>query len=135
MTAHYVALGDSMSIDLYPLLDLQGQGRVLESGSDGSGALEPGSDDPGVGAASLLHRNHDELWPEFRGRDLSTRQPGIRKLDACVDGATIGHTATLQLPGIPADVRESATVVMLTAGGNDLLAPRGTLRRPLHASR
>lgn len=111
MTAHYVALGDSMSIDLYPRLDLQGQGRVLE----------PGSAEAGVGAASLFHRNDDQLWPEFRGRDLSSLQAGIRKLDACVDGATIGHTTTLQLPRVPAEVRESATVVTLTAGGNDLL--------------
>jgi hypothetical protein len=112
VTPCYVALGDSMSIDLYPRLDLQGQGRVLE----------PGSSAAGVGAASLFHRNHDTLWPEFRGRDLATLYPGIRKLDACVDGATIGHTASLQLPVVPAEVRESAAVVTLTAGGNDLLA-------------
>lgn len=112
---YYVALGDSMSIDLYPRLDLQGQGRVAPTDVAGSGGA------PGVGAASLFHRNHDELWPDFGDRDLATREPGIRKLDACVDGATIGHTASLQLPQIAPEVRESARVVTLTAGGNDLL--------------
>lgn len=107
--AHYVALGDSMSIDLYPILDLQGQGR-----------LGP-TDTPAVGAASLLHRNHNDLWPEFRGRDLASREPPIRKLDLCVDGATIGHTASIQLPRLSPEVRESARLVTLTAGGNDLL--------------
>lgn len=109
MDPHYVALGDSMSIDLYPRLDLQARGRLRPAAA------------PGVGAASLFHRNLADLWPAFRDRDLVSREPAMQKLDACVDGATIGHTAKTEIPGIPPDVREAARVVTLTAGGNDLL--------------
>lgn len=109
MNPYYVALGDSMSIDLYPRLDLQARERLSPAAT------------PGVGAASLLHRNHDDLWPEFRGRDLVSGEPEIRKLDACVDGATIGHTEASQIGGVPPEVRQAARVVTLTAGGNDLL--------------
>lgn len=108
--SYYVALGDSMSIDLYPRLELQAAGR-----------LEPTAS-PGVGAASLFHENHDGLWSEFEGRDLVTLRPGIRKVDVCVDGATIGHTGLLQLPRVGDDVREHARIVTVTAGGNDLLS-------------
>jgi lysophospholipase L1-like esterase len=106
----YVALGDSMSIDLYPRLDLQGRGRI------GVG------DAPGLGAASLFHRNLADFYPDFVGRDLESREPGMEKLDLCVDGATIGHTATVQLPQVPPPARQRARVVTITAGGNDLLA-------------
>jgi lysophospholipase L1-like esterase len=106
----YVALGDSMSIDIYPQLDLQGRGRI------GMG------DAPGLGAASLFHRNLTDVWPDFDGRDLESREPGIEKLDLCVDGATIGHTAGFQLPRVPPRAAEWARVVTITAGGNDLLA-------------
>lgn len=108
--SYYVALGDSMSIDLYPRLELQAAGR-----------LEP-TETPGVGAASLFHANQDDLWPEFDGRDLVSLHPGIRTLDLCVDGATIGHTGVLQLPRVGEEVRESARIVTVTAGGNDLLS-------------
>ena len=109
-TPCYIVLGDSMSIDLYPCLDLQGRGRI------GVG------DAPGLGAASLFHRNLADFWPDFDGRDLETREPGIEKLDLCGVGATIGHTATLQLPRVPPQARDGARVVTVTAGGNDLLA-------------
>lgn len=105
----YLALGDSMSIDLYPVLDLRDRERIPRDAS------------PAAGAASLLHQNDDELWPEFRDRDLATRQPRLRILDACMDGATIGHTADFQLPDIGEQLDSAVRVVTLTAGGNDLL--------------
>lgn len=104
----YVALGDSMSIDLYPRLDLEGRGRPPRRGD--------------IGAAALFHDNDDELWPEFAGCDLARLLQGIERLDRCVDGATIGHTLSHQLPAVPADARAAARVVTVTAGGNDLLA-------------
>jgi lysophospholipase L1-like esterase len=106
----YIALGDSMSIELYPCLDLQGRGR-MEVGER-----------PALGAASLFHRNLADFWPDFHGRDLVSREPGMEKLDLCVDGATTGHTITFQLPQVPPQARERARVVTITAGGNDLLA-------------
>lgn len=108
MSAWYVALGDSMSIDLYPRLDL------MARKGEGTGP-------EGVGAASLFHRNDDDRWPEFAGRDLAHRLPGIQRLDVCADGATIGHALEFQLPKVPGEVAASARVVTLTAGGNDLL--------------
>lgn len=106
----YVALGDSMSIDLYPRLDLEGRG-----------ARAAGSR-PDVGAAALFHRNDDDLWPEFAARDLAHRNPGIERLDLCVDGATIAHTVEQQLPRARRDIAAIAVLVTVTAGGNDLLA-------------
>jgi lysophospholipase L1-like esterase len=132
----YVALGDSMSIDLYPCLEL------LERGTIGP------DEAPGVGAASLFYRNLGALWPEFGGRDLVSRLGDIEAVNQCVDGATIGHTLDVQLPDVPAEVRAVTTVVTLTAGGNDLLggifggmaaieeaARRATERYPVLAER
>ena len=59
----YVALGDSMSTDHYPTCDV----RDLDA--------PPARLDP-LGASSLLYRNDDARWPEFRGRDLESQQPG-----------------------------------------------------------
>lgn len=53
-----VALGDSISIDLYPFRDIEERGLLHRPPQ-------------GVGAASLLHRNEDRLWPAFEGIDLA----------------------------------------------------------------
>jgi lysophospholipase L1-like esterase len=125
MTAfrRYIALGDSISIDLYPARDLQAAdpercGPELR---------------PALGAASLFHLNDDEIWPEFRGRDLSTLVPEIRfrnnhgfggpssypSDNLTTDGATITGTLQLQLPNV--ERNDEPTVVTMTVGGNDLL--------------
>ena len=98
-----------MSIDLYPLLELRERGVV----SPGAAVA--------AGAASLLHENDDALWPEFAGRDLSHRLPGIERLDVTADGAVIESVLATQLSRVPPVVGEAARVVTLTAGGNDLL--------------
>jgi lysophospholipase L1-like esterase len=103
----YVALGDSMSIDLYPGLDHMA--RV--------GGVRPAA---GLGAASLLHRNREELYPELSGRDLRTAFPEIESVNLCVDGATVGDTEEEQGPLIPVD--GVPTLFTVTAGGNDLLS-------------
>lgn len=94
---HYVALGDSMSIDDYP--------------------------GPGLGAASLLYRNVDAEFPEFAGRDLSTRWPGIGFAHLARDGATTREVMEALDELSPLSGRVLFT---LTVGGNDLL--RGRLR-------
>ena len=92
MFSQYVALGDSMSIDLYPALDA--------GETDVSVALEwdarAGSVAP-LGAASLLYRNVDERYPEFTGRDLVARDPKIAFVNFAEDGATIGDVFGSQL--------------------------------------
>jgi hypothetical protein len=61
--AHHVALGDSISIDDY-------------------------SGGPGRGGASLLHRNRDDDFAEWRGRDLLTVDPDTTFSLLATDGAT-----------------------------------------------
>ena len=121
----YIALGDSMSIDLYPALDA-GETDVavaLERRAE-AGTIAP------LGAASLLTRNDDERWPEFTGRDLLTQWPGIAAEILATDGATIGDVFDAQLSALREGDEEA--IVTLTVGGNDLLSafaakPRGTL--------
>ena len=71
VTQLYVALGDSMSIDVY-------------------------AGGPGRGAASLLHRNRDADFPDWAGRDLAGR--GWSALDLTYDGATTAGVLDRQLP-------------------------------------
>ncbi|MFL5575993.1 MAG: SGNH/GDSL hydrolase family protein [Gemmatimonadaceae bacterium] len=113
--SHYLALGDSMSIDLYPALDV-GQTAVavnLERDAQ-AGGVAP------LGAASLLVGNDDERWPEFAGRDLRSRFPGIGVTNLAADGATVGEVFADQIPELVE--RDDAVLVTLTVGGNDLLS-------------
>jgi lysophospholipase L1-like esterase len=128
----YVALGDSISIDLYPALDLAGVGAP-----QGGARLRPG-----LGASSLLFRNDDALWPEFTGRDLATRFPRLEFRNEhdlsrpsryptdnfATDGATTGDVLTRQLPLVEPSHEE--TLVTLTAGGNDMLQVLHVARPP-----
>ena len=95
----YVALGDSISIDDY-------------------------AGGPGRGGASLLFRNRDDDFPDWRGRDLLTVDPGTTFWLLATDGATTRTLLQVQLPRLRA-LRERPTVVTLTIGGNDLLSVYG----------
>jgi lysophospholipase L1-like esterase len=106
---NYVALGDSMSIDLYADLDYTERRRRALGGAR-------------LGAASLLARNNDQVWPEFAGRDLATRCPGIEARMLAADGATTRSVLAGQLGALRSLDRDAETLVTLTAGGNDLLA-------------
>lgn len=76
--------------------------------------------DAGITPGQLLVRNDDQLFPEFQGRDLSSRGP-VRLEHRAVDGATVAD--------LPAQARNldpsGESVAILTVGGNDLL--RGLL--------
>ena len=98
-SAHYVAMGDSISIDDY-------------------------SGGPGCGGASLLHRNRDDDFPEWRGRDLLTADPDTAFSLLATDGATTRTLLDAQLPRLSA-LRSRPTIVTLTIGGNDLLGAYG----------
>jgi lysophospholipase L1-like esterase len=111
----YVALGDSMSIDLYPALDA-GEVDVavaLERLPD-AGAVAP------LGAASLFYRNDDARWPEEQGADLVSYYPGIAFQNLAADGATIGDVFGEQMPQL--EESDERTLITITAGGNDLLS-------------
>lgn len=110
----YIALGDSISIDVYPAADAERRhaGRFTTDR---------------LGAASLLVRNDDRLWPEFRGRDLSALQPYIAfdpaRDDLTADGAT---TESLLRQVERIERSDERTLVTITAGGNDLLGAIGS---------
>ena len=95
----YVALGDSISIDEYA----GGAGR---------------------GGASLLFRNRDDDFPQWRGRDLVSLHPGAHFTLLATDGATTRTLADVQLRRLAA-LRTRPTLVTLTVGGNDLLQAYG----------
>src|SRR5688500_6433549 len=79
----YVAIGDSMSIDRYPSLDLVTRNppssEVVKALRARAGR-RAGGDLP-IGAASLLASNADEIWPEYAGRDLRSLAPAARAVD------------------------------------------------------
>jgi lysophospholipase L1-like esterase len=105
--SRYVALGDSISIDLYPALDAQTRGL-------GDSNLV------GLGAASLLFANRDDVWPDFAGCGLTSHYAGIEKHDGTEDGATSQSVLDDQLAQLPQDNGGDA-LITLTVGGNDLL--------------
>jgi acyl-CoA thioesterase-1 len=80
---------------------------ILDCGRYNEHAVNPGQ---------LIVRNDDALFPEFRGRDLSSRGPA-RLEHRARDGATVWGLAT-QAQGLR--VSEPA-VALMTIGGNDLL--------------
>jgi lysophospholipase L1-like esterase len=109
----YIALGDSISIDIYPAHDVERR----YSGQASTDRL---------GAVSLLYRNDDRFWPQFKGRDLHTLQPSLRfqpdRDDLTADGATT-HSLLRQVERI--ERNDEPTLVTITAGGNDLLGEIG----------
>lgn len=99
----YIALGDSISIDEY-------------------------AGGPGRGGASLLARNLDNDFPQWRGRDLSATDRRLRYHLLAVDGGTTRTLLESQLPRLESSgVRPD--VVTLTVGGNDLLGAYGDTGR------
>jgi acyl-CoA thioesterase-1 len=73
--------------------------------------------DHGVTPGSLLVKNDDKLFPEFRGQDLQSR--GTVKLEhRAQDGATV-DSLPRQLQGL--NPGQGRTVAIITIGGNDLL--------------
>jgi lysophospholipase L1-like esterase len=111
----YVALGDSLSIDLYPALDA-GETDVavaLERVAD-AGTVAP------LGAASLLYRNDDTRWPEEQGADLVSYFPDIAFQNLAADGATIGEVFGEQMSQVESS--DERTLITITAGSNDLLS-------------
>jgi lysophospholipase L1-like esterase len=128
----YIALGDSLSIDLYPARALHPAGANAEAAE-----LEPG-----LGAPALLYRNDDARWPEFAGRDLVSANPAIlfrneHALDHPVtrdsdhhatDGATTVGVLAYQLHRVPPS--DARTLVTVTAGRSDILQMLGAPRPP-----
>lgn len=112
--AEYVALGDSMSIDLYPALDVGAMEVAVALERNASvGEIAP------LGAASLLFHNDEEQWPDDAGDDLVSRLPSIAFRNLAEDGATIGDVFSDQLDLL--EESDAPTLITLTIGGNDML--------------
>jgi lysophospholipase L1-like esterase len=119
----YVALGDSLSIDLYPALDAgEIDVAVALERDPGAGSVAP------LGAASLLYQNDDARWPEDQGLDLVTRYPGVTYRNLSSDSATIGDVFGEQLAQL--EDSEADTLLTLTVGGNDLFSAFANKPRP-----
>ena len=101
----YAALGDSISIDVY-------------------------AGGPGRGGASLLARNRDDDFPEWRGLDLATTRPALGFHLLATDGGTTSTLLDHQLPRLESS-GAVPRVVTLTVGGNDVLGAYGDTRRAL----
>jgi hypothetical protein len=113
--SHYIAIGDSMSIDLYPALDA---GEI-----DVAVALERDATVGRVaslGAASLFYSNDEARWPEEIGNDLASRFPAIEYANLAADGATIGDVFGEQLPQLAQS--DEPTLLTLTIGATDLFS-------------
>jgi acyl-CoA thioesterase I len=81
---------------------------ILDCGRYNGSGLDPGR---------LIVANDDALFPEFRGRDLSSRGP--TRLDhRAVDGSIVDDLPD-QVDGL---VVEVPSIALLTVGGNDLLS-------------
>jgi lysophospholipase L1-like esterase len=104
-----------MSIDRYPELDHARRAPVRPA--------------TGLGASSLLARNDDQAWPEFRGRDLATQFPGIDCRFLAQDGATTEDVIESQVGALEKIDGSGDAVVTVTAGGNDLLSLIGAADR------
>jgi hypothetical protein len=111
----YVAVGDSLSIDLYPALDAgKTDVSVALERIEGAGTIAP------IGAASLFYMNDEETQPDETGNDLSSIFPGISYRRLATDGATIGEVCGEQLAQLGES--ESETLVTLTIGSEDLFS-------------
>lgn len=97
---YYVSLGDSMSIDVY-------------------------AGGPGCGGPSLLYRNRDDDFPEWKGRDLQSRLPGARLIPLATDSGTSATVRFSQIPRLK-EMNIRPAVITVTMGGNDLLQTFGS---------
>jgi len=80
---------------------------ILDSGNYNDEAINPGR---------LLVKNDDQLFPEFKGRDLSSRGPARlehRGIDGAIVDDLFEQTEDLTTDG--------PSLALLTIGGNDLL--------------
>lgn len=108
----YIALGDSVTIDLYPALDAGAiDVAVALERETSAGKIAP------LGAASLLFAALEQL------------HPGIELQNVAMDGGTIGDVFGEQIP--QTEETDEPVLVTLTIGGNDLLSAYGN--KPKHS--
>jgi hypothetical protein len=111
----YVALGDSMSLDIYPALDAgKTDVSVALERVETAGKVAP------LGPSSLFYQNDDEMHPDEAGNDLRSMFPGIGYRRLATDGATIGDVFGEQLALLGES--EEPSIITLTIGSEDLFS-------------
>lgn len=85
--------------------------------------LDTNSVGPHNGAASLFYRNRDAAWPDFKGRDMVTRDPAVRLLVLAQSGANARSTLAQQMKRVP--LVDDPVLAVITVGSRDLLARTG----------
>ncbi|HVK06080.1 MAG TPA: hypothetical protein VM490_21605, partial [Armatimonadaceae bacterium] len=75
----------------------------------------------GRGAGSLLYQNPNDAFPDWEGRDLKSRIPGLRMIPLAMDGATAATVRFAQVPKLR-EMNVRAGVATLTLGAGELLA-------------
>ena len=117
--ARYLVLGDGLSADLTPALDLKVADVSVALERDAKSGLVPP-----VGAGSLLFSNDDERWPDFIGDDLRSLA-GCEVIERFAsDGASIGDIFDEQILAL--EPSDAPTLITLTAGAVDLLSAVAT---------
>jgi hypothetical protein len=117
--ARYIVMGDGLSADLTPALDLKVADISVALERDArSGEVPP------VGAGSLLYQNDAERWPDFIGDDLATLTGCRSILRLASDGASLGDIFDEQIIDLAPD--DAPTLITLTAGAIDLLSAVAT---------
>ena len=84
-----------------------------------AGAGSPGDDEDYV----RLLVNNTNTWPDWNGKDLSTRFPGIEVMDFSQGGSWTGTVLNEQIALLEEQVTfpvEGEVLVVITVGGNDL---------------
>jgi hypothetical protein len=115
----YLSMGDGLSADLTPALDLKLADVAVALERDARGG-----DVPPIGAGSLLFQNDDERWPDFAGDDLRTLAGCASIVRCSMDGASIGDIFDEQV--LASEGSDEPTVITLTAGAIDLLSAMAT---------
>ncbi len=121
--ARYLALGDGLSADLTPALDLKVTDISVALERDArSGEVPP------VGAASLLFENDGDRYPDYIGDDLRSLTGCDEIVRLCTDGASLGDIFDEQV--IDLESSDLPTLITMTAGAIDLLSAVATKPAP-----
>lgn len=81
-----------------------------------------------MGYFDLLRANHDAIYPDMVGKDLSSVLPWLEAINLAQDYTTTQQHIDQQLPRLPIFGSEVFGIVVITAGGNDLIHDYGRNR-------
>jgi len=80
---------------------------------------------PGRSYFELLHTNRNDVYPGMSAKDLQSVMPGLEVLNLAQDYTTTQEHIDQQVPRIPWFGPDVFGVVVITAGGNDLIHDYG----------